>query len=275
MVYQSVHDWDSAYANGDNIAGSHRWPEAWVEPAARFRAELTAAGRAQLDLPYGSLPRNRFDLFHPDGTAMGLLVFVHGGYWLAFDKSYWSHYARGALAHGYAVAMPSYSLCPDIRIAGIGAEIGAAIAAAATGVDGPIVLAGHSAGGQLAARMATQIAPIPEAIGQRICRVVSISGLHDLRPLMGTEMNQTLHIDEAEAMAESPALLRPRPQVELTCWVGGAERQEFRRQSALLANVWIGLGGRTEVVEEPNRHHFDVLDGMVDPDHPLVRAIVG
>lgn len=275
MVYQSVLDWDSAYANGDNIARSDRWPDAWIGPAASFRAELIAAGRAQLDLPYGPLARNRFDLFQPQGSARGLLVFVHGGYWLAFDKSYWSHYAIGALVHGYAVAMPSYSLCPDIRIAGISIEIGGATAAAAALVDGPLVLAGHSAGGHLATRMATQTAPIADAVGQRIKRVVSISGLHDLRALMATQMNQTLHIDEAEALAESPALLRPRVGVELTSWVGGAERQEFRRQSALLANVWIGLGGRTELVEEPNRHHFDVLDGLLDPAHPLVKAIAG
>ena len=64
-------------------------------------------------------PRNRFDLFLPEDTPKGLVVFVHGGYWVRFDKSYWSHLANGSVEHGYAVAMPSYTLCPQTRISGI------------------------------------------------------------------------------------------------------------------------------------------------------------
>ena len=42
--------------------------------------------------------RERFVLFLPEVMAVGLMVFVHGGYWRAFDKSDWSHLAAGALA---------------------------------------------------------------------------------------------------------------------------------------------------------------------------------
>jgi arylformamidase len=52
----------------------------------------------------------------PKCKSKGLVVFVHGGYWKAFDKSVWSHLASGPLAHGYAVAVPSYTLCPDNSI---------------------------------------------------------------------------------------------------------------------------------------------------------------
>jgi hypothetical protein len=61
----------------------------------------------------------------------------------------------------------------------------------------------------------------------------------------------------------------------ITCWVGGAERAEFRRQSALLANIWTGLGATTATVEEPDRHHFNIIDGLTDPAHPLTRTLVG
>jgi len=74
-------------------------------------------------------------------------------------------------------------------------------------------------------------------VASRIRHVVSISGVHDLRPILRTGMNATLAIDEAEAQAESPALLRPKDNARITCWVGGGERAEFLRQSALLANI--------------------------------------
>jgi acetyl esterase/lipase len=274
MIPQAIVDWNDAYANGVNIPRGDAWPEAWAAPAKVYRERLAAEGRAELDIAYGDGARNRFDVFSPGGRPKGLVVFVHGGYWMQFDKSAWSHLARGAVETGYVVAMPTYTLCPDIRIAGITAEVGKAIRAIADRFDGPMFLTGHSAGGHLVTRMICADSPLPEAVRRRIAHVVSISGLHDLRPLMRTGLNATLGIDEAEAIAESPALLRPVEDVRLTCWAGAAERAEFVRQNALLANVWIGLGARTSKVEEPNRHHFNIIDGLTDPEHPLTRTLL-
>ena len=87
-------------------------------------------------------------------------------------------------------------------------------------------------------------------------------------------MNTELRIDEAEALVESPALLEPMQDVCVTCWVGSAERPEFVRQNALLANIWTGLGAKTRTIEEQGRHHFDVIDGLADPDHQLTRTLL-
>ncbi|WP_027058951.1 alpha/beta hydrolase [Mesorhizobium loti] len=274
MPGHRIADWNNAYANGANIAGSNRWPAAWAEPAQAFRDALSAQGRARIDIAYGDRPRNRLDLFLPATAPKGLVVFIHGGYWLESDKSTWSHLAKGAVSNGFAVAMPSYTLCPDIRIAGIVREIGAAIDTAAAMVGGPLMLTGHSAGGHLASRMVTTSTFLAADVAKRIRHVVSISGLHDLRPLMRIGMNAALAIDEAEALAESPALLRPMEGVRITCWAGGGERSEFLRQNALLANIWTGLGATTCTVVEPDRHHYDVVDGLADPAHALTRTLI-
>jgi len=274
MIYHQVADWDNAYANGANIAGGDRWPQAWVEPARLFREKLQAQGRARLDLPYAGGPRNHLDLFLPEGTPKGLVVFVHGGFWMKLDKRFWSHLAAGPLAHGHAVAMPSYTLCPDIRISGITKEIATAIVVASNQVEGPLRLTGHSAGGHLATRMICASSPLPAATRARVVNTVSISGVHDLRPMMKTAMNETLAIDGAEAAAESPALLEPMAGARLCCWAGGNERAEFLRQNALLANIWIGLGATTMAAEEPDKHHFDVIDGLADPDHALTHTLL-
>ncbi|WP_117192853.1 alpha/beta hydrolase [Rhizobium terrae] len=269
-----ISDWDNAYANGINIPQGDRWPAAWVEPARHFRETLGAAGRAKLGLVYGEKPRNRFDLFMPESTPKGLVVFVHGGFWIGLDNSYWSHYARGAVERGHAVAMPMYTLAPENRISEITLEIGKAIEAAARKVPGPIRLIGHSAGGHLVTRMICATSPLSDGVRSRIANVVSLSGVHDLRPLLATKMNEKQRIDREEAHRESPALLEPMPNARVTCWVGAGERAEFIRQNALLANIWKGLGAETEVIEEPDRHHFNVLDGMEDPAHPLMDALL-
>lgn len=274
MPHHAITDWDDAYANAPNIARSERWPEAWVQQARAFREEMTAAGRAELMIRYGARDRECLDLFHPEGRPRGLVVIIHGGFWMSTDRSFWSHLAAGAVARGYAVALPSYTLCPAARLYEIAREAALAIATVAAHIEGPIVLAGHSAGGQLATRMVTTTSPLETAVRNRIAHILSISGLHDLRPLLRTRMNETLKIDAAEAIEESPALLEPVAGVRLTCWAGAAERSEFIRQNALLANIWKGLGASTIAVEEPDRHHYDVTEGLADPDHPLCNALL-
>lgn len=272
MFGHSVRDFEIAYQNGAHIARSDRWPAAWDAAAADFRARMTAAGRAELDLAYGDHARHRYDLFLPDEAPRGIAVFVHGGYWMAFDKSTWSHLAEGAVSQGFAVALPSYRLAPEVTIPAITEDVAAAVAAVAGRIGGPIHLSGHSAGGHLVTRMVCRTSPLAPEIQARVAHVVSLSGVHDLRPLIRTDMQKTLGLDEATAERESPALLRPVDGTRLTCWVGGAERAEFRRQNALLANIWTGLGATTFAWEEPDRHHFDVVDDLADPRSQLVRC---
>lgn len=258
-------DWEDAFANGAYIAGAEGYPADWAARAQAFRA----SARGELDLPYGSHPRERLDLFWPEGAAHGLVVFVHGGYWLKFDKSVWSHLAAGPLARGWAVALPSYTLAPEATIPEITAQIGAAVDHAAGLVAGPLRLAGHSAGGHLVTRMVCEDSPLAAEVRGRIARVVSISGLHDLRPLLATTMNDQLRLTPETSAAESPALHVPLAGVPVTAWVGGHERPEFLRQSALLREAW---AADLEVAK--GRHHFDVIDDLDKADSALTEALL-
>ncbi len=271
MAFFGISNWDDAYENGAHIPQSDRWPNAWHERATEFRRRTSDEVASEIDRPYGPAERNRFDLFLPRSPA-GLVIYIHGGYWLRLEKGFWSHLAQGPLGHRFAVAIPSYTLCPAIRLTGIVDEIAAMIEAVAARVDGPIILVGHSAGGHLATSMVGEASPLSAGTLSRILNVVSLSGLHDLRPLMRTTMNAKLRLDQEEANRLSPALQLPKPGARVTCWIGSAERSEFQRQSALLANIWRGLGAETSCVVEPDRHHFDIMEGLSDPMHPLTRC---
>ncbi len=269
-----ITDWDDAYANGAYISGAADYPPKWAKAAAEFRQSMAKRGLADLDVSYGPGERNKLDLFKPEEPAKGLAVFIHGGYWRAFDKSYWSHLAAGTVDRGWAIALPSYDLAPTVRISEITKQMGAAITKAASLVDGPIRITGHSAGGHLVSRMMCQDSLLSSDLRQRLERVVSISGLHDLRPLLKTEMNYDFRMDEAEAIAESAVLNQPVAGVDLVCWVGGNERPEFIRQSELLANLWTGFGIETSSYIATGQHHFDVIDGLADAKSPLTNALL-
>src|SRR2546430_10093891 len=175
VIFHQISDWNDAYANAPNIPGGERWPAAWVQPAQAYRDALQGSGRATLDISYGERARNRFDLFAPEGRPKGLVVFVHGGFWNALDKSFWSHLARGSVESGYAVAMPSYTLCPTVRISEITREIAAAVERAAAMVEGPLFLTGHSAAGLPWARMISGTPPPPDPVRARTSPTASIA----------------------------------------------------------------------------------------------------
>ena len=264
-------DWEDAFSNADYIPDGMAYPNTWAVQAERFRADRTG----QLDIAYGDHPRERLDLFLPDTPPRGLVVIVHGGFWLKFDKSSWSDLAAGPLALGWAVALPSYTLAPDASLSEMTKQTGRAIGKAAELVEGPIRLAGHSAGGHLVTRMVCDTGPLPDRIAARVERVVSISGLHDLRPLRLHSMNEKLGLTAEEAVSESAALCAPRPGVDVTAWVGASERPEFLRQSACLAEAWGRAGAKAALVADPGKHHFDVIDGLKEPGHPLCQALAG
>lgn len=257
---------DIAYSVGAFIPDGEAYPDRWERLSRDFRETEAAIGRARLNHPYGDGDRQRLDLFHPAGRAEGLLIFVHGGYWMRFGREWWSHYAAGATARGWAVAMPSYPLAPEARIAEITGCIARAVDVAATLVPGPVRLTGHSAGGHLVSRMLDPDQPI--AARDRIDRAVPISPLADLRPLLESAMNRTLGLDAAEAGAESP-VLQPAPEVPVTVWVGAEERPVFLDQARWLADAW-ACGLRIA----PGRHHFDVIDDLREPGAPLTRALL-
>ncbi len=256
-----MQDVDRAYQNGAYIPGAEAFPPKWEADAQRFRA----SARAELGLAYGPGARQGFDLFRPAGAAQGLLVFVHGGYWRSFSREMWSHLAAGAVARGWAVAMPSYTLAPEARISAMTAEVAQAIRMASAMVPGPVVVTGHSAGGHLSARMGCADVGL-----EMVRRVVPISPLSELEPLRQTAMNGDLRLDEPEVARESPARLAVRAGCTAHVWVGGQERPAFLWQARTLSEAW----GCPWTVS-PGKHHFDVIDDLVDADSALIEACLG
>lgn len=270
---EQITDWDDAYANRAYIKDANVIVDQWPVDAKAFRDELGQSGRMRADIAYGPHARNRLDLFLPEGKPKGLAVVVHGGYWMLFDGRTFSNLAKGAVERGFAVAVPSYVLCPEARISDITRQIGDAISVAAEEIDGPIHLTGHSAGGHLVSRMVSATSPLSSDLQSRLRKTVSISGVHDLRPLMKTKMIETLKLDAAEADRESPAQLRPLLATDIAFWVGADERPEFVRQTTLMEAAW-GSDATVEIVIEPAKHHFSVIEGLTDRNHALVRSLL-
>ena len=250
-----------------------QWFARWAEESAAARARLAA----RLDLRYGSGSKQTLDLF-PAENARGALLFVHGGYWRALDKSDHSFVAPPLVAAGIGVAVLNYDLCPVVDIARIVEECREAVVwlrreGARYGVPaGRLVVSGHSAGGHLAAML---IATDWDALGlpRTLAGGVAISGVFDLEPLIQVSFNTDLRLDAARARALSPIHMRPREPVPLLLAAGANETGEFVRQSRLLWERWPECRpeGASGPLLVPARHHFSVLSELGNADSPLVR----
>ena len=266
-------DWDDAFDNSGYVTGSQNLPQQWAEAAEAVRNVLKNNGRAKLDQAYGSGDREVYDLFSAVGPAKGTVIFVHGGYWLRFDKSYWSHLAQGCLENGWNVAIPSYPLAPNAQIGQITAAVTRAVVEIADVSHGTIALIGHSAGGHLVSRLMCR-GVLPAHVAKRISRVVSVSGVHHLDPLLGTKLNEKLRLTPDEVASESPVHLSPSPEIQVTIVVGDQERPEFLRQARMLAERWAAKGADVRTIFEPGTHHFNVVASLAEVNGMLTKEVL-
>jgi len=251
-----------------------RHPES-PEHYARYKADSEAARAAlggKLDLAYGDAAGERLDFF-PAARADGpLLLFIHGGYWRALDKRDVSFIAPPFVAAGIAVALINYDLTPKVTVETIVAQTQRAIRwtydnARRLGFDpARLVVGGHSAGGQLTALALAAEPALPIAAG------IAVSGVFDLVPLLQTNVNVQLTLDEPRARRLSP-MHRPRRDraPELIC-VGGAETAGVIWQSEAYAEN-VGKMAKTY----PGLDHYTIMSALADPAsdiHRDVRAVI-
>ena len=242
-------------------------------------AEVRARQACLLDVPYGLTPAETLDIFPAGGVRQPVLVFIHGGYWRSMDKTDHSFIAPAFTQSGVCVVVPNYALCSaqgDTTIEVIVWQTLRAVVWVAKHIDryggdpARITVAGHSAGGHLAAMAAACLWPVVSAkLPKGLVRnALSISGLHDLAPLMRSPYLQAdLKLTPSQVLRCSPAYFA-QPQAPLWAVCGGDESAEFKRQNALIQSAW-GSEAVPVCEELPGLNHFSIPEALAQPGHRL------
>ena len=272
-------DWlERMYNNRARVPEHGEYFARWASDSARVRD-----GQAcHVDLPYGSGVNETLDIFPARRPGAPVLFFIHGGYWRSLDKSDHSFIAGSFTRQDVCVVVPNYALCPGteaapVTIPHIALQMARALAwtwrhvAQHGGDPERITVAGHSAGGHLAAMLLacqwTKVAPDLPAHAVR--NALSLSGLFDLEPMRQTPSFQaSLRLTPADVRRASPALWPAPTHGPLYSVVGANESEEFLRHNALIAQAW---GRRAVPVceELPGCDHFSIVDALADPAHRL------
>ena len=270
MALHDPHWHDTQYNNRARVpeAATQLLPR-WAQASALVRQRMTCV----LDEAYGSGPGATLDVFPARTDGAPVLVFIHGGWWRALDKSDHSFVAPAFVQAGAMVVVPNYALCPAVTIETIALQTTQALAWAWRhaqrfgGNRQRIVVVGHSAGGHLAAMLlACRWKTVADDLPQRLVHgAMAISGVFDLEPVRQTPfLAPDLQLTPAAVRRLSPAFF-PRPRGPLAALVGGLESEEHIRQNQLIRDQW---GPSTVPVCEvlPGLNHFTVLHDLVDPD---------
>ena len=276
---QPTPEWlDAQYDNRARVPEHERVFERWRDASQLTRAQTSR----RLDLRYGPGPLQTLDVFPAPRERAPVLLFIHGGYWRAFDKADQSFLAASFVADGAMVVLPNYDLCPGVTIEQIALQLVEAVrwtvhnAALYGGDPGRIVVSGHSAGAHLAAMLLCCRWADVGLPADTVRAALGVSGLYDLAPIARTPFLANLGLTPAMVPRLSPAGF-PAPKGRFYAVVGADESDEFLRQNALIRQAW---GERAVPVCEKIRdaNHFTVLHELADPAarlHRLALELLG
>ncbi|MBS7806305.1 alpha/beta hydrolase [Variovorax sp. PCZ-1] len=270
-LLQPLPEREKEYSPSSAIGGNYQpFIQAYIDQSKQAHNQI----KCIKDLRYGAAERALIDYFpspkNTNGEAPGLLVFIHGGYWQELSKNESAFLAPAWHAAGFAHAVVGYTLAPQARVGEIMVQCCAALAylrdeAAQLGHDpNRIVVAGSSAGGYLTAACAADAS-------LNLLGMVPISGIFDLRPLVGTSINDALGMSMKEA-AELSALTKSASLVPGVIAWGQIETAAFKQQSKALASHLRANGQACETLEIAGRNHFDVVHELGDPQSALFVA---
>jgi arylformamidase len=268
-------DYEAEYDNRARVPGYPAIFARWEQDSEKYRAATAASGHAELGIAYGGSARQFVDIFNAQADDPPVALFLHGGYWRAFEPRFFSFVAEGLNACDVTVAVAGYDLAPQVSIGEIVAQVRKSCLFLWERYSRRIRVFGHSAGGHLAAcLLATDWPALDPTVPQDLVPAAySISGLFDLAPFVHLKLNQDLRLDEEQARAQSPVLWAAPAGRIFEAVVGASESNEYLRQSRLIVDEWGRQGVRTRYAEIPGANHFTALDPLTDATSGMVRRI--
>ena len=269
---------DAQYAVQVAVPDSSTHVAGWVRRSQEVREELDHT----LDVRYGPTLAEYVDIFPSREPRSPIHVFFHGGYWtLPISARDQSFIAKSAVEQNWTAVIVNYALCPQVRIPEITRQCRAAVAwvySHAEEFNGDrerVFVSGHSAGGHIVGRLlATQWEQDYGLPASTIAGGLPISGLFELEPIRWTWLQPRLQLTGDEVLVESPIWHLPLTRIPVTVALGGAETDEFLRQSSDYVDALRANGLSAGHVAVPKRHHFDILDELSAADGALWKELV-
>ena len=243
---------------------------------------------ATRDVVYGPHRLHRYDVFSPRAAQDApVLVFWHGGGWTNGYRAYNHFMARHVTALGVVLVTPSYRLVTEARFPAAFDDGLAALAHVCLHINGQggnggqIYLAGHSAGGHLAALVALRPLDrlhvgVPQHAVRGCLPISGIMDLHHPNPVPGSLEARVyeLVLERPEQDAEmSPVHWAINNLLPVVLTVGAHDSERVRRSNQALHQLLNAQAPRCTLQEMPGQDHFAAHTSLSDAAHPWYRHL--
>jgi acetyl esterase/lipase len=219
------------------------------------------------DIAYGPDPRQKLDIYVPDGLKKPapVILFFYGGSWQSGSKDMYRAFGQAFTSKGFVVAVADYRLYPQVKYPGFLADGAAAFrfvhdhASAYGGDPNRVFLAGHSAGAYIAVMLDSDLHYLKDAGADPswVRGVIGIAGPYDFLPLTdpalidlfgGANVRETQPIDHVDGR-RAPMLLAHGTGDD-TVGIGNTRR---------MAKKLTGFGSEVVVKEYKDVGHIGII----------------
>jgi acetyl esterase/lipase len=236
------------------------------------------------NIPYGSDPRQKLDVYQPKKMAPNakVVVFFYGGSWRGGGKTDYRFVAQALTSRGFIVVLPDYRVYPQVIFPAFVEDGASAVRWVRDNISNyggdtnHIYLMGHSAGSHIAALLTLDVHYLKAAgLDRNVIRATAtLSGPYDFtpnpwdRPVFGMGTNETAINPNIEPITfvdgkEPPMLL-----------VQGLRDKIVAPSNAVnLAARIRAAGGEVEYITYPKRGHASVVVALASPYHWLAPVL--
>ena len=255
----------------------------YLEQAMAWSDEVRATSRVAPDLPYGDDERQKLDVYMPataPGTPAPVLLFFHGGYWVIGHKDLMGFMAP-AITPAPALLVPvGYRLAPGAKYPQQVDDCRAALRwvydqiADYGGDPARIYVAGHSAGGHLAALITLQQERLADfGLPTDIIKgCFPVSGVFDVTETPPDRREAFLN-SEADARDASPLYHAEGNATPFLLEIGSEDFDNLRAQHPRMLAALRSQPGYVEEMVRDGHNHFQISLDHADPESPWTRRV--
>lgn len=251
----------------------------WIPNVRAYEGRATTASEAvRQAMPprverYGPDDADLVDIFAPPGAhGVPVMVYLHGGAWIRNTRQDASYPAPTFVGKGAAFLVPDFPSLASVRMPHMVTACQRALewavknASSFGGDPNRVFLAGHSSGAHLAACVLGTDWTQRGLPANAIKGALLMSGVYDLYPVMLSSRSTFVHITLEEEAALSPARHLDRLTCPIAVMSGDGDSPEYKRQSAVFAEMLQGMGklhSRTVVFAA---NHLQEAEQLGQPD---------
>ena len=233
------------------------------DPGSRSVAEGVA---------YGAHPRRKLDIYAPvdaGDARLPVIVWFYGGSWASGQRSSYDFAGRALAAQGFVSVVPDYRLVPEVRFPGFVEDGAQAVRWVRENIGeyggdpDNIVLMGHSAGGYIAAMLASD----PRWLGNDRTALVGLLGLagpYDFVPFTSDEAKAAFG-EWPEPMDTQPVTFADAGNPPALLLTGAEDSTVYPRNSEALAARLRAAGVPVELKEYPGVGHIAIMTSIARP----------